>query len=59
MIATSAGMGIWPTHVTEDDDEKEGSIRTGGEGRESAAARRTFTLMIDWPIIAQPAMPAR
>ncbi len=55
MIATSAGIGIWLTQgpcAT----QKTSSI-TPAKAQESRPRPPDFTLIMLWPIIAQPAMP--
>jgi len=57
MTATNAAIGILESHSPRNTTIK--SRKTPAHNVESRVRPPDFTLMIDWPIMAQPAMPPR
>ena len=57
MIATSAGIGIWLTHGPRTTQRIMST--TPAMSVERRVRPPDFTLITDWPIIAQPAMPPK
>ena len=58
MTATRAAIGMTADDVAEADDEDE-QEDAGQEGRDPGAGAGAFTLIMVWPIMAQPPMPPK